>query len=157
MTSDFFPSFCSPSLKSALGGSARCMFIFNASPAEGNSEETRCTFKFASRMRNISLGAAKKNVDGSGLEEALAKARSEARANGSELGALKAEVEALRARAAGGKGAAEARALDLERKLAARDEEAGAAAEEVEALRDQLIATQQVASPPPPRPPQVLM
>ena len=34
-------------LQSALGGSARCMFIFNASPAEGNSDETRCTFKFA--------------------------------------------------------------------------------------------------------------
>jgi hypothetical protein len=34
-------------LQSALGGSARCMFIFNASPAAGNSDETRCTFKFA--------------------------------------------------------------------------------------------------------------
>jgi hypothetical protein len=55
------------------------MFIFNASPAEGNADETRCTFKFASRMRNITLGAAKKNVDSAGLEDALAKARRDGR------------------------------------------------------------------------------
>jgi hypothetical protein len=68
------------------------MFIFNASPAEGNSDETRCTFKFASRMRNISLGAAKKNVDATGLEEALAKAKADARHANAEMGALKAQV-----------------------------------------------------------------
>lgn len=43
-------------LQSALGGSARCMFIFNASPADGNSDETRCTFKvFTSKSLYWSL------------------------------------------------------------------------------------------------------
>jgi hypothetical protein len=43
-------------------------------------------------MRNISLGAAKKNLDTSGMEEALARAKQESRAAAMELSIMKAEV-----------------------------------------------------------------
>jgi len=98
-------------LQSALGGHARCMFIFNASPTDSNSDETRSTFKFASRMRNISLGAAKKNVaEGNssigmtdGVKGALAKEKSNSkqasREASAEILALKKELEEVRERA----------------------------------------------------------
>jgi len=132
-------------LQSALGGSARCMFIFNASPADGNSEETRCTFKFASRMRNISLGAAKKNVDASGLEELLGKAKAEARQANAEMGALKAQVKGMAGQQSGGSKAAgeQAKKLEmLEGEVALAEQEAAAAADEVASLRDRLAESE---------------
>jgi kinesin family protein C2/C3 len=123
-------------LQSALGGSARCMFIFNASPAEGNSDETRCTCKFASRMRNISLGAAKKNVDAGGLEEDLTKAKREARAAISDLNAMKQELDTLRKNQSN---SADNGALErAEGMLALKEAESAAAAEEIATLQDQL-------------------
>ena len=129
-------------LQSALGGTARCMFIFNASPADGNSEETRCTFKFASRMRNISLGAAKKNVDMSGLEDALAKAKAEARSSAAEAAALRRELAAAakdsdKTKGAAGKGSAKD-VVELERKLATRDAKLSGVQGENASLKEQL-------------------
>jgi hypothetical protein len=125
-------------LQSALGGSARCMFIFNASPADGNSDETRCTFKFASRMRNISLGAAKKNVDGAGLEEELMKAKREAKALASDLSVLRADYDKLN-KAGSSSSSKNTEALErAEGKLALKEAEAAAAEEEIATLRDQV-------------------
>lgn len=42
-------------LQSALGGKARCMLLFNASPAASNSKETLRTLKSAKRIRDIKL------------------------------------------------------------------------------------------------------
>ena len=149
-------------LQSALGGSARCMFIFNASPAEGNSEETRCTFKFASRMRNISLGAAKKNVDGSGLEAALEKARREAKASAAELRSVQAEVQALRQDREGGgkadKAGDKAAAKAAETALGEKEGELAEALALVASLREQLASVEDEArelrlAPPPRRRP----
>ena len=82
-------------LQSSLGGASRCMFIFNASPAEINCEETRCTFKFASRMRNITLGAAQRNVDVRGLEASLAQAQADTVQSQRRVAHLEAELGEL--------------------------------------------------------------
>ena len=83
-------------LQSSLGGSARCRFIFAASPSELNSDETRCTFKFATRMRNITIGAAKKNVNTRSLEDALATTKAEVVAAHREAAKSESEVRALK-------------------------------------------------------------
>uniref|UniRef100_A0A7S2S9V9 Kinesin-like protein n=1 Tax=Rhizochromulina marina TaxID=1034831 RepID=A0A7S2S9V9_9STRA len=83
-------------LSNSLGGAARCLFIFNASPSTSNGDETRCTFKFASRMRNITLGAAGQNVDMGDVEAMVATARGETHAAQSEVARLTREVESLR-------------------------------------------------------------
>ena len=43
-------------LQDVLGGNSRCMLIFTAAPGRGTADETETSFKFAMRMRNITLG-----------------------------------------------------------------------------------------------------
>lgn len=85
-------------------------------------------------MRNISLGAAKKNVDTDGLEGALVKAKDEARRAGNELAAVKAALDKAQAAAGGagvaGKGQSEA----LKREVAALRRDASVRDEEIERL-----------------------
>jgi hypothetical protein len=58
-------------LQDSLGGNSRTMMIVTACPTELTIEETLFTLQFAVRVRNISLGSAKRQVSTKNLEEAL--------------------------------------------------------------------------------------
>jgi len=64
-------------LQNALGGNARAMMIFTVCPTNMTSDETLFTLQFASRIRNIQLGAAHKNVNMKNLELSLKNMRNE--------------------------------------------------------------------------------
>jgi Kinesin motor domain len=59
-------------LQDALGGNSRTMMVVTVCPTDMTSDETLFTLQFATRVRNISIGAAKKNAaTGKNLEEAV--------------------------------------------------------------------------------------
>ena len=66
-------------LQDALGGNSRTMMVVTICPTENFVDETLFTLQFATRIRNISLGSAKKNVNNKNLEEALKTIKSELR------------------------------------------------------------------------------
>jgi len=127
-------------------------------------------------MRNISLGAAKKNVDSSGLEGALMKAKGDAAQLKAELmelkksGATKADSSSSGSSKGGAKGAdaggASAAALaEVQKRLLAKEEQVEAIKDENALLRSQLAAAERKANdlaasalanaevaPPPPKP-----
>ena len=47
-------------LQDSLGGNSKCLMFVNISPAIYNLGETVCSLNFASRCRNVELGAASK-------------------------------------------------------------------------------------------------
>ena len=53
-------------LQDSLGGNSKCLMFVNVSPAVYNLGETVCSLNFASRCRNVELGAAKKQEDSKG-------------------------------------------------------------------------------------------
>ena len=58
-------------LQDCLGGNSRTMMVITLCPTESSSDETLFTLQFATRVRNITLGAARKNVNAKNLEDAL--------------------------------------------------------------------------------------
>lgn len=89
-------------------------------------------------MRNISLGAAKKNVDAAGLEEELMKAKREAKSYANDLSSLRMEYDKMRKSSSSGS-SKDSEALErAEGKLALKEAEAAAADEEIATLRDQV-------------------
>ena len=58
-------------LQDALGGNSRTMMVVTVCPTESTTEETLFTLQFASRVRNISIGPAKKNSNTKNMEEAV--------------------------------------------------------------------------------------
>ena len=89
-------------------------------------------------MRNISLGAAKKNVDAAGLEEELMKAKREAKSYANDLHSLRSEYDKMKKSSNSGS-SKDAEALErAEGKLALKEAEAAAADEEIATLRDQV-------------------
>lgn len=59
-------------LQDALGGNSRTMMVVTVCPTDTTSDETLFTLQFATRVRNIVLGSAKKNAaNGKNLEEAM--------------------------------------------------------------------------------------
>jgi hypothetical protein len=100
-------------------------------------------------MRNISLGAAKKNVDASGLEGALTKAKGDVAQLKVELLALKkgaTKVDDSSSRGSKESKAAEAGAVlalaEVQRRLAAKEEQAEALKDANAVLRAQLAAAE---------------
>lgn len=90
-------------------------------------------------MRNISLGAAKKNVDAAGLEEELMKAKKEAKSYANDLHSLKSDYEKLKKASAGSSSKESEYALEkAEGMLALKEAEASAAEEEIQTLKDQV-------------------
>jgi chromosome segregation ATPase len=55
-------------LQNSLGGNSRTMVVFTLCPTESNMDESLFTLQFASRVRNISLGAAVKYSNVKNLE-----------------------------------------------------------------------------------------
>jgi hypothetical protein len=55
------------------------MMIVTVCPTEPNADETLFTLNFASRVRNVNIGTAHRNINAKNLEEALRVARAEAR------------------------------------------------------------------------------
>lgn len=49
-------------LQDCLGGNSKCLMFCNVSPADSNHQESSCSLKFAERVRNVQLGAAKKQM-----------------------------------------------------------------------------------------------
>lgn len=66
-------------LQDSLGGNSRTMMVVTVCPTESTIEETMFTLGFASRVRNVSLGVARKNVNVKNFEEALKVAKAEVR------------------------------------------------------------------------------
>lgn len=66
-------------LQDSLGGNSRTMMIVTVCPTEATIDETMFTLGFASRVRNVSLGVARKNVNVKNFEEALKVAKAEVR------------------------------------------------------------------------------
>jgi len=66
-------------LQDSLGGNSRTMMIVTVCPTEATIEETMFTLGFASRVRNVSIGVARKNINVKNFEEALKFAKAEAR------------------------------------------------------------------------------
>lgn len=66
-------------LQDSLGGNSRTMMIVTVCPTESTIEETMFTLGFASRVRNVSLGVARKNINVKNFEEALKIAKNEIR------------------------------------------------------------------------------
>jgi kinesin family protein C2/C3 len=58
-------------LQDSLGGNARTMMIVTTCPTDYSAEETLFTLQFASRVRNINVGPAKRNFNTKNLEEAV--------------------------------------------------------------------------------------
>ncbi len=57
-------------LQDSLGGNSKVFMFVNVSPAAYNCGETVCSLTFASRCRNVQLGAAKKGGEGGAAEAA---------------------------------------------------------------------------------------
>ena len=49
-------------LQDALSGDSKCLMFVCANPCPENAGESLCSLNFASRVRNVELGKAKKNV-----------------------------------------------------------------------------------------------
>lgn len=76
-------------LQNALGGNSKTALIVTLCPTDANADETLFTLHFASRVRNISLGAAAKYSNSKNLEVAVKNLRIEVK----ELRRKKALVE----------------------------------------------------------------
>jgi hypothetical protein len=66
-------------LNDSLGGNSRTMMIVTLCPTELTTEETLFSLLFATRVRNITIGAARKNVNAKNLEDALKSIKAELR------------------------------------------------------------------------------
>lgn len=55
-------------LTQRAGGDSKALMFVQVSPAEDNAQETACSLTFASRVRNVELGPAKKKQE-SGAKE----------------------------------------------------------------------------------------
>jgi len=58
-------------LQDSLGGNSKTMMIITTCPTDYTAEETLFTLQFASRVRNINIGPAKRNFNTKNLEEAV--------------------------------------------------------------------------------------
>lgn len=64
-------------LQDSLGGNSRTMMVVNVNPCNDSYDETIYALQFATRVRRINIGTAKKNVTSKNLEETVNKLSSE--------------------------------------------------------------------------------
>ena len=64
-------------LQDSLGGNSRTMMVVNVNPCSDSYDETTYALQFATRVRRINIGTAKKNVTSKNLEETVNKLSSE--------------------------------------------------------------------------------
>ena len=59
-------------MQDSLAGAGKTLMVVCCSPSEGNASETVCSLNFASRVKGVELGAARRNVvTDSGNSEAV--------------------------------------------------------------------------------------
>ena len=68
-----------PSLQDSLSGDSKTLMVVNVNPTESDAGETACSLGFASRVRGVELGPARKHIEA-----------------GAEVQELKAQLDALR-------------------------------------------------------------
>jgi hypothetical protein len=83
-------------LNDSLGGNSRTMMIVTLCPTELTTEETLFSLHFATRVRNITIGAARKNVNAKNLEDALKSIKMELRDTRMKKSVLEEQVLALK-------------------------------------------------------------
>ena len=86
-------------LSPCLGGDSKTLMFVHAGPAASEAGESACTLEFASRVRAVELGPARRNVaatHASGDGDALARAREEIAAKNRRIEELGRELEAAR-------------------------------------------------------------
>ena len=79
-------------LSPCLGGDSKTLMFVHAGPAASEAGESACTLEFASRVRAVELGPARRNVvanDADGGGDALARAREEIAAKNRRIEHLK--------------------------------------------------------------------
>ena len=64
-------------LQDSLGGNSRTMMVVNVNPCSDSYDETTYALQFATRVRRINIGQAKRNVTSKNLEETVNKLSSE--------------------------------------------------------------------------------
>ena len=83
-------------LQDALGGNGRTMMVLALSPSDLHADESLTALQFASRVRNINLGApATKLVDVKNTEESIRKLRNELRSERSKRVKLEEQTTLL--------------------------------------------------------------
>jgi len=88
-------------LSPCLGGDSKTLMLVHAGPAASNTAESACTLEFASRVRNIELGHARKHISGGGggdgaVEKLLAFSRAELSDKNDRIASLQQELAAAR-------------------------------------------------------------
>lgn len=83
-------------LNDSLGGNSRTMMIVTLCPTELTTEETLFSLHFATRVRNITIGAARKNVNAKNLEDALKSIKADLRETRMRKVSLEEQVLALK-------------------------------------------------------------
>ena len=84
-------------LQDALGGNSRTMMVVTVCPTDLTSDETLFTLQFATRVRNITIGVAKKNTaNGKNLEEAVKVLKIELRESKRKRQSLEENIGELR-------------------------------------------------------------
>ena len=85
-------------LQNSLCGNARTMVLVTVCPTDLTSEETLFTLQFASRIRNIQLGSARKNTNASmrNLNEQLGSLKNELRDSKKKRSLLEEQVNEMR-------------------------------------------------------------
>jgi len=106
-------------LQDCLGGNSRTMMIVTVCPTESNCDETLFALQFATRVRNINLGAARKNVNTKNLEEAIKILKAELKESKKRRQALDDQLTELRREQ---KRAAEKMSAQLEVKVRSVDD-----------------------------------
>eukprot|EP00736_Rhodelphis_marinus_P000886 Rmarinus@m.29961 len=91
-------------LKDSLGGQSKTVMFVNISPSLSSTPETSCSLQFASRVRSVTLGPAKKNVQATGPEKlALQKMYEQVKDKDKVIQVLTNEVNRLKNEGSGGK------------------------------------------------------
>ncbi|XP_062145480.1 kinesin-like protein KIN-14R [Alnus glutinosa] len=91
-------------LQDSLGGDSKTLMFVQISPSDQDSGETLSSLNFASRVRGIELGPAKKQIDTSELQKVkamLEKARQESKSKDESLRKLEENLQNLESKAKG--------------------------------------------------------
>ncbi len=105
-------------LADSLGKDNKALMIVQVSPVGESKSETMCSLNFASRVRKVEQGQAKRHGDSSEaakLRSALARARGEAKAASAQVATMHSTLSSLKAEEAEAKAKAKAAAASVDR------------------------------------------